>query len=106
MFGNPEIYFSYILADLFNICLKKSGFPDSCRVSSVVHVFEDVGERSMADNCSPVSILSVVKKIFEKLVNNLLFDHLDKCGLNYLIYSMFSGLFIQLQIFHLLFLDL
>ena len=34
----------------------------------------------MAKNFHPVSFLSVVSKIFEKLVNNRLVDHLEKCG--------------------------
>ena len=29
----------------------------------------------------PVSLLSVVSKVFEKLVNNRIVDHLEKCGL-------------------------
>ena len=41
----PEL--SYILAELFNTCLKKSCFPDYWKVSSVVPVFENVGERSI-----------------------------------------------------------
>ena len=40
-----------------------------------------LGERSTAKNYSPVSLLSVVSKIFEKLVNNRIVDHLEKCGL-------------------------
>ena len=32
-------------------------------------------------NYRPVSLLSVVSKVFEKLVNNRIVDHLDKCGL-------------------------
>ena len=40
----PEL--SYILAALFNKCLKESCFPDCWKVSSVVPVFKNVGERS------------------------------------------------------------
>ena len=47
----------------------------------MVLVFKNVGERSTAKNYHPVSLLSVVRKVFEKLVNNSLFDHLEKCGL-------------------------
>ena len=47
----------------------------------MVPVFENVGERSNAKNYGPVSILSVVSKVFEKLVNNMIVDHLKKCGL-------------------------
>ena len=35
----------------------------------------------MATNYLPVSLLSVVSKIFEKLTNNMLADHLKKCDL-------------------------
>ena len=52
----PEL--SYILAELFNKCLKESCFPDCWKVSSVVPVFKNVGERSTAKNYHPVIIYS------------------------------------------------
>ena len=78
---NCEPELSYILAELFNNSLKESCFPDCWKVSSVVSVFKDVGERSTAKTYPPVSLLSVVSKVFEKLVNNRIVDHLEKCGL-------------------------
>ena len=78
---NCEPELSYILAELFNKCLKESCFPDCWKVSSVVPVFKNVGERSTAKNYCPVSLLSVVSKVLEKLVNNRIVDHLEKCGL-------------------------
>ena len=78
---NYEPELSYILAKLFNKCLKESCFPDCWKVSWVVPVFKNVGERSTAKNYHPVSLLSVVSKVFEKLVNNRIVDHLEKCGL-------------------------
>ena len=77
---NCEPELSYILAELFNKCLKESCFPDCWKVSSVVPVFKNVGESSTAKNYHPVSLLSVVSKIFEKLANRLV-DHLEKYGL-------------------------
>ena len=71
---NCEPEFSYILAKLFNKC-QESCFPDCWKVSSVVPVFKNVGERSTAKNYCPVSLLSVVSKVFEKLVNNRIVDH-------------------------------
>ena len=47
----------------------------------MVPVFKNVGERSTAKNYRPVSLLFVVSKVFEKLVNNRIVDHLEKCGL-------------------------
>ena len=53
------------------MCLKESCFPDCWKVSLVVPVFKNVGERSTAENYSPVSLLSEVNKVFIKLVNNV-----------------------------------
>ena len=78
---NCEPELSYILAELFNKCLKESCFPHCWKVSSVVPVFKNVGERSTAKNYRPVSLLSVVSKVFEKLVNDRIVDHLENCGL-------------------------
>ena len=64
----------------------------------MVPVFINVGERSAAKKYHPVSLLFVVTKVFEKLVNNRIVDHLEKSGL-FLISSMVLGLLDQLQIF-------
>ena len=47
----------------------------------MVSVFKNVGQRSTAKNYTPVSLLSVVSKVFEKLINNRIVDQLEKCGL-------------------------
>ena len=44
-------------------------------------VFKNVGERSTGKNRHPISLLSVVSKVFEKLVNNRITDDLEKGGL-------------------------
>ena len=62
------------------MCLNEFRFPDSWKVSSVFPVFKNVGERSTV-SCRPGIFLSVVRKVFEKLVNNRIVDHLEKCGL-------------------------
>ena len=73
---NCDPQLSYILAELFSICLEESCFPDFAKVSLVVPVFKNVGERYTAKNYLPVSLLSVVSKV--KLVNNRIVDHLEK----------------------------
>ena len=78
---NCQPSFSYILAKLFDNCLKESCFPDCWKISSVVPVFNNVGDRSTAKNYHSVSLFSVVSNVFEKLVNNRIVDHLEKCGL-------------------------
>ena len=100
---NCEPKLSYILAELFNKCLKESCFPDCWKVSSVVPVFKNVGERLTAKNYHPVSLLSVVSKVIEKLVNNRIVDRLEKLTF-FLISNMVLGLLDQLQIFSQLYL--
>ena len=68
----PEL--SYKLAELFNICLKESCFPNCWKVLSVGPVFKNVEERSTAKNYRHVILISVVSKDFEKLVNNRIVD--------------------------------
>ena len=64
----------------------------------MVRVFKNIGEKSTAKNYHPVSLLSVVSKVFEKLVNNRIFDQPEKCDL-FLIFQVVLGLLDQLQIF-------
>ena len=45
---NCELELSYILAELFNKCLKKSCFPDCWKFSSLDAVFKNIRERSTA----------------------------------------------------------
>ena len=61
--SGPEV--SYILAELFNNCLKEPCFRVCWKVSSVFPVFKYVREKSTS-----ISLLSVVSKVFEELVNN------------------------------------
>ena len=77
---NCEPELSYILAELFNKCVKKSCFPDCWKVSSVVPALKNVEEKSTAKNYCPVSHPSVVSKVFEKRVNNRIIGHLEKHG--------------------------
>ena len=61
---NCELELSYILAELFNVCLKEYCFPDCWKVSTVVPVFSNVAERSTAKNYRSISLPSVISKVF------------------------------------------
>ena len=104
---NCEPEFSYILAELFNsiMCLKESCFPDCWNERShqwSLYLANNVEEMSTAKNYCPISLLLVVSKVFEKLVNNTIVDHVEKCG--FLISSIVLGLPDQLQIYWQLYL--
>ena len=74
---DPEL--SYILAVTLQY-VPESCFQDCSKILSVVPVFKNVGKRSTAKNYRPISLLSVVSKVFEKFVNNRIVDYLKKCG--------------------------
>ena len=99
---NCDPKLSYILAERFNKCLNKSCFPDCWKVSLVVPVFKNVGESSTAKNYRPVSLLSMVSKVFEKHVIELLI--IKRNVAFFLIFSMVLRLIDQLQIFSQLYL--
>ena len=73
---NCEPGLPYILADLFNMCLKEFCFPDCWKVSSMVPIFRNFEERCTAENCRLVCVPSVVSKFFEKLISKRLIGHL------------------------------
>ena len=64
----------------------------------MVPVFKNVGKRFTAKNCYFVNLLSVVSKVLERLVNNRIVDHLEKCSF-FQISSVVLCLFNQMQIF-------
>ena len=88
---NCEPELSYVLAELFNKCLKEPCSLDCSKVTSVVPIFKNIGEQSTAKTYCPVSLLSVVGKVFEKFSQrNVAF---------FLISSMVLGLLDQMRIF-------
>ena len=87
------------------MCLEESCFSNCWKISLVVPVFKNVDERSTAKNYRLVSLLFVLSTVFEKLVDNKIIDHLEKCGeMFFWISSMVLGLLDQLQIFGQLYL--
>ena len=71
----PEL--SYILAELFNKCLQESCFPDCWKVSSVVSYLRMLGKGLRPKTTALlVFFLWLVKSL-----NNMIVDHLEKCGL-------------------------
>ena len=59
------------------MCLKEFYFPDCWKVSLVVPVFKNAGERSTTKNY-PINLLSVVSEVFKRLLNNGIVDHQEK----------------------------
>ena len=68
----PVVFQKNCEPELFNMCLKRSFFPNSWKVSLAISVFKNAGKRSTAKNYDPFSLLSVVSKVFEKVIGLLI----------------------------------
>ena len=75
------------LSLLFNLLLSKSEFPTQWKTASVMPLFKK-GDTSSISNYRPISLLSAVGKVFERIVLKEVFDNLIS---NNLLYKFQSG---------------
>lgn len=75
------------LARLFNLSLQTGTFPSSWKLANVVPVFKK-NDRKQVENYRPVSLLSTLSKVFERVVHTRLYDF---CTANNLLTDKNSG---------------
>ena len=71
------------LAHIFNLSLKTGVFPDKLKVSRVVPIFK-AGDKKLCDNYRPISLVSTIAKILEKIVAVKLTNYLEVNKLLYI----------------------
>ena len=64
------------LALIFNLSIKQGNFPTKLKSSRVVPIFKS-GNPLLCDNYRPISLVSSIAKIFEKIVATQLTNHLE-----------------------------
>ena len=52
-----------------------------CEINIIILICQKLGSVGPVQLCLHLVLFSVVSKVFEKLANNNLVDHLEKCGL-------------------------
>ena len=67
------------LSRFINACLEAGYFPDFLKVARVTPVFKD-GDPTHLGNYRPISVLSVISKIFEKVIQVRLLSFLRRQG--------------------------
>ena len=78
---NSELEISYILAELYSKCLKEFVFQIVGRFHQWSPYLRMLGKGLQLGITALSVFLSVISQVFEKLVNNRIVDHLEKCGL-------------------------
>ena len=65
------------LAFIFNWSFEEGIFPDNFKIARICPIYKGKGSKSNPDNYRPISVLSVVARLFEKLVHDQLLKHLE-----------------------------
>ena len=68
------------LAFMFNTSIQTSMFPDSWKIARVTPIYKN-GDRTDESNYRPISVLPVISRLFEKLVTNQVYQHMEDNGL-------------------------
>lgn len=66
-----------VITHLGNICFRTGIFPTALKASIITPVYKG-GERDDVSNYRPISVLSAISKILEKMVNGRLLNYLNK----------------------------
>ena len=65
------------LSKIFNLSLMTGIYPDKLKISKTIPIFKK-GDRHLTSNYRPISLLSNINKILEKIMFNRTYDFLDK----------------------------
>merc|ERR1712030_155306 len=71
-----------ILCEIFNLSIKTGEYPDPLKIAKVIPIFKK-GDPSLASNYRPISVLSCINKIFERLIFNRIYKYLEKFNILY-----------------------
>ena len=73
-----KFYIAEPLADIINLSFEKGSFIENLKMSKVVPIFKEKGSHLDCNNYRPISLLSNLNKIVEKLMHERLYAFLSK----------------------------
>lgn len=74
--------FSGLLQNVFNHCIETGLFPDFLKIAKVIPVHKG-GDSTLVNNYRPISVLSVLSKVLEKLIVSRMVDFFQTQGVLY-----------------------
>ena len=79
------------LVNVINLSFEKGSYIENLEISKVIPIFKDKGSYLECNNYRPISLLSNINKIIEKLMHERLFDFLTKYKCIYDLQFGFGG---------------
>ena len=71
-----------VLCELFNLSIKTGEYPDLLKVAKVLPIFKK-GDQTLCSNYRPISVLSCINKILEKIIYKRIYEFLEKQNILY-----------------------
>ena len=71
-----------ILCDIFNLSIQRGEYPDILKIAKVLPIFKK-GDSKLTSNYRPISVLSCINKIFEKILFKRIYNFLEKHSVLY-----------------------
>lgn len=66
-----------VITQLCNLCITEGVFPNSFKKAVVHPIYKGGGDQSSVGNYRPISVLNILSKILEKVLNKRLLDYLE-----------------------------
>ena len=70
------------ITDIINLSMNSGEYPEQLKIAKVLPIFKK-GNPSLASNYRPISVLSCINKIFEKIISKRIYNFLEKYNLLY-----------------------
>ena len=70
------------VSDIINLSIKSGEYPEALKIAKVLPIFKK-GDPSLASNYRPISVLSCINKIFEKIISKRIYNFLEKYNILY-----------------------
>ena len=77
---SPHI--SELLANILNLSISNGVYPDKLKIARVSPIFKK-GVKSDPNNYRPISVLSLINKVFEKVLHSRLYSYLNRHNILY-----------------------
>ena len=71
------------LSDVVNLSFSTGEYIEKLKISKVIPTYKENGDKTLSQNYRPISLLSNINKIFEKIMHKRLFAFLEDQGLIY-----------------------